>query len=446
MGNLALVAKESGYRVTGHDKAIYPPMSRMLADAGIEVLTATDPQQLVALNPDEIIIGNALSRGHPFVEHLLDIGLPLCSGPEWLYKNILAKRKVIAVAGTHGKTTLTAMLAWILSELGEVPGYLIGGVPHNFKQSASLGKGSIFVLEADEYDTAFFDKRAKFLHYHPQVLIINNLEYDHADIYPNLAAIQTQFHHLLKTIAASGHVIYPSHNQAISDLLAKGCWSQEHTFSHTFNHPFNHPFNIKGYSYKLLQADASAFLLFKDGQSIDNIRWSMLGEHNIHNLLAGLTALDCLGIDTKKACQTLTGFQGVKRRLEHIYYDPTHEIRLYNDFAHHPSAILATLQALRNKIGRQKLIAIIVPASNTMRLGQHKNKLQQAIEPADFCLWLQDKPINWTPIADTRSDYCTNLSDLAARLQPHLTKGTHLVLMTNGESETKLEALRACLR
>src|SRR5690606_21464815 len=347
---------------------------------GIELMQGYLPEHLEPA-PDLVVIGNALSRGNPAVEYVLNKGLSYTSGPQWLADHVLQGRWVMAVAGTHGKTTTTSMLAWILEHAGMAPGFLIGGVPQNFAVSARLGGTPFFVVEADEYDSAFFDKRSKFVHYRPRTAILNNLEYDHADIFPDLAAIQKQFHHFVRTIPASGRIIYPAEETALSDVLAMGCWSERATIG------------LQGdvdWRAELIAADGSQFDVFlrnKEGKSEKQGRvvWSATGRHNVYNALSAIAAAQHVGVRPADAIAACADFVGVKRRMELIA--DVHNIRVYDDFAHHPTAIATTLEGLRAKVGGAKIIAVIEPRSNTMRLGTHRQKLAPSTAAADRVIW-----------------------------------------------------------
>jgi UDP-N-acetylmuramate: L-alanyl-gamma-D-glutamyl-meso-diaminopimelate ligase len=338
MGSLAVLAKQLGYRVTGADQQVYPPMSTQLAAAGIELIEGYDPAQL-DLNPDLIVVGNVISRGNPVMEAVLNRLIPYTSGPAWLAEHVLKNRWVLAVAGTHGKTTTASLLTWILDYSHYAPGYLIGGVPNNFPASASLGASSFFVIEADEYDCAFFDKRSKFLHYHPRTVILNNLEYDHADIFPDLAAIQKQFHHLVRIVPEEGLIIYPAKDQNLRQVLAQGVWTPEQTLGADGD-----------WQVRLLAPDGSHFSVWLQGEWVGEVQWTLLGAHNVHNALAALAAARHVGVEPHNACAALKEFSGVKRRMELI--GEVKGRKIYDDFAHHPTAIATTLEGLRARVGQ----------------------------------------------------------------------------------------------
>lgn len=423
MGSLACLAKELGHKVTGSDQNVYPPMSTQLEQLGIELISGYDPAQLDPA-PDLVIIGNALSRGNPAVEAVLERGLAYTSGPEWLRQHVLPGKWVLAVSGTHGKTTTASMLAWILEYAGMAPGFLIGGVTQNFPVSARLGDTPFFVIEADEYDSAFFDKRSKFVHYRPRTLIINNMEFDHADIFDSLADIQRQFHHLIRTVPGSGRIIYPAGVDAIDATIAKGCWSETETTGE------------KGqWHCRNLRADGSQFAVQHQGQTLAEITWDLSGQHNVSNALAAILAARHVGVTPDVAAAALAGFKGVKRRMECIA--DTHTIKVYDDFAHHPTAIRTTLAGLRARVGDEKIIAIIEPRSNTMRMGVHKNQLAAACAHADDVLWYQPPDADWdlaelvnhSPVPAKLYRGLDNLiHDALALAEAHC----HIVIMSNG--------------
>ncbi|AIL32296.1 UDP-N-acetylmuramate:L-alanyl-gamma-D-glutamyl-meso-diaminopimelate ligase [Basilea psittacipulmonis] len=374
MGGLALIARAAGHKVTGCDLNVYPPMSTQLEEQGIQLIQGYGIEQL-SLNPDLYIIGNAVTRGNPLMEEILDRQLPYTSGPQWLGEHILSHRHVLTVAGTHGKTTTSSLLAWILEYAGRSPSFLIGGVPENFKISARLSTDSLyFVIEADEYDTAFFDKRSKFIHYHGRTVILNNLEYDHADIFPNLEAIETQFHHMVRTIAREGYIIYPSQSASLHRVIERGCYSDKTTFGESGD------WQIRDSS-----PDGSEFNIYHHDKKLGRVSWSLQGQHNQHNALAALIAAHRIGIDIAQAIEALSTFQGIKRRME--LKGSIRHIDIYDDFAHHPTAIETTLNGLRAKFPERRIIAVVDPHSNTMKLGAMAEKLPSSLEAADmvFC-------------------------------------------------------------
>jgi UDP-N-acetylmuramate: L-alanyl-gamma-D-glutamyl-meso-diaminopimelate ligase len=426
MGGIALLARELGHTVSGSDANVYPPMSTLLEQNGISLCSGYDPAHLQP-HPDVVIIGNVLSRGNPAIEYVLNHHLPYTSGPQWLSDHLLQDRHVLAVAGTHGKTTTTSMLAWILESAGLQPGFLIGGVAENFGTSAHLGHEPFFVVEADEYDTAFFDKRSKFVHYRPRTAILNNLEYDHADIFPNLAAIQTQFHHLVRTIPGEGLIVTPDDDAALEAVLKRGRWTRREQFGDSEAAPWRlHP----------VVADYSEFTVIHEGKNIGHVRWSLLGEHNARNALAAIAAAHHVHVAPALAMEALGKFKSVKRRLEKIA--EIGGISIYDDFAHHPTAIKATLAALRSRVGRARILAVLEPRSNTMKLGVHRDDLAPALAAADEVIILQPADLGWnlrtaTAALDGRCRVYNNVeqivSDLAGRARP----GDHVLIMSNGD-------------
>jgi UDP-N-acetylmuramate: L-alanyl-gamma-D-glutamyl-meso-diaminopimelate ligase len=426
MGSLAQLAKAAGHRVSGCDANVYPPMSSQLEAAGIELVEGFDPAQLDPA-PDMVVVGNAMSRGNPCVEYMLNQGLPYTSGPQWLGDYFLRDKWVLAVAGTHGKTTTATMLAWILDVAGMAPGYLIGGVPGNFPTSARLGETPFFVVEADEYDTAFFDKRSKFLHYHPRTAILNNLEFDHADIFADLAAIQTQFHHLVRTIPAEGKIIYPASDANLQAVIDKGCWTPTEVIG------------AQGWRAELNADDGSSFQVFLANQACGQVNWPLTGKHNVNNALAAIAAARHVGVKPALACEALSQFAGVKRRMELI--GTVGSIRVYDDFAHHPTAIATTLDGLRKKVGSGKIIAVLEPRSNTMKLGVHRHELAQATAAADQVLWFQPDTIGWS-LADVVAEsgkpaqVIADLGELVAKTTAAATacagEEVHILVMSNG--------------
>ena len=381
MGSLAILAKEAGYAVSGSDNALYPPMSDLLADANITVFEGFDPAQLDPA-PDLVILGNAgLPRGHPGVEYVLEQGLPFSSGAEWLGREILVNRWVIAASGTHGKTTTASMLAWILEYAGMSPGFLIGGAPNNFDVSARLGESPFFVVEADEYDTSYFDRRSKFVHYHPRTLIINNLEYDHADIFENLGAIQAQFHLLMRTIPGNGLVIAPELDDNVNAVLKQGCWTPVSRINPSLREVTQRK-RIEaetGESWHAANAagDGSQFDVCLNNDNYGTVSWSALGTHNVSNALAAVAAARHTGVPPKVAVDALCEFRGVKRRMELIA--TVGDTRVYDDFAHHPTAIRTTLQGLRNAVGGEEIVAVIEPRTHTMSLGALQDELENLL-------------------------------------------------------------------
>lgn len=423
MGSLAVLAKEAGHRVTGSDANVYPPMSTQLEAQGIELTQGYDPAQLDPA-PDLVVIGNALSRGNPAVEFVLDKGLPYVSGPQWLAEHVLQGRWVLAVAGTHGKTTTTSMLAWVLEHAGMSPGFLIGGVPQNFGISARLGGTPFFVVEADEYDSAFFDKRSKFVHYRPRTTILNNLEYDHADIFPDLAAIERQFHHLVRTIPSSGLIIHPTAETALVRVLQMGCWTPVQTTGAGGQ-----------WQARLLAEDGSRFEVLFDGEVQGTVNWELTGQHNVANALATLAAARHVGVVPSIGVAALSEFRSVKRRMEKVA--EVRDVTVYDDFAHHPTAIATTLQGLRARVGSERIIAIIEPRSNSMKLGAHRDGLPDSVTGADSVVWYAPPNLGWD-LAGTAAAcqvpavVCDSLEAIIARVQAELDGPTHVVIMSNG--------------
>jgi UDP-N-acetylmuramate: L-alanyl-gamma-D-glutamyl-meso-diaminopimelate ligase len=423
MGSIARLATQCGFTVTGSDAHIYPPMSDQIKTLGIPLHEGYDAQTIKQHSPDCIIVGNALSRGNPAIEYILNHRVPYTSGPQWLSQHLLGQRHVIAVAGTHGKTTTTSMLTWILTHAGKKPGYLIGGVPIDLPYSADLGEAPYFVIEADEYDTAFFDKRSKFIHYQARTLVLNNLEYDHADIFDDLAAIQRQFHHVVRTIPSEGLII-SGQDKALTEVLQKGCWTPVQTFG----------FRDGNWQCLDMQADASEFSIALHDQRIGRLRWQHCGQHNALNALAAIAAAKHVGIAVEQSIAALETFSGVRRRLELRGY--VRGISVYDDFAHHPTAIHTTLQGLRAKVGQQRLLVALDFASNSMNQGIHLDKLAKALEPADY-VWLMESAktqCSLSTLAESlkvpavvSNNVDTIVKDLLAQAKPN----DHIVLMSN---------------
>ena len=424
MGSLALLAKEAGHRVTGSDQNVYPPMSTQLEEQGIVLHVGYDPEQLDPA-PDMIVVGNAMTRGNPAVEYMLDKGLPYTSGPQFLADHILPGRWVLAAAGTHGKTTTSTMLAWILEYAGMAPGFLIGGVPGNFGLSARLGDTPFFVIEADEYDTAFFDKRSKFVHYHPRTAILNNLEFDHADIFGSLADIQRQFHHLVRIVPRSGQVIAPSSDKNLDEVLDMGCWSDQCRFGEG-----------SGFYAEAIKPDCSEFKVFIEGKEAGIVNWNQTGEHNRNNALAAILAARHVGVKPEVACDALGEFKGVKRRMELLAEKAG--VKVYDDFAHHPTAIATTLEGLRASVGEKGIIrAVIEPRSNTMKMGIHKGQLAAATAAASDVVWFEPEGLGWSlsdeiAASPVPASSESNIDNLVNHLVKTRQPGEHLVVMSNG--------------
>ncbi len=426
MGGIAAIAKEAGHDVSGADQNVYPPMSTQLKSLGVARVEGYEAP--LAADVESVVVGNALSRGKPVVEELLDSGRAYASGPQWLAEHVLRDRWVLAVSGTHGKTTTTSMLAWILEYAGLNPGFLVGGVPSNFGISARLGGSQFFVVEADEYDTAFFDKRAKFVHYRPRTLIVNNIEFDHADIYSDIDAIIWQFHQLLRTVPGNGLIVANGQDSNIERLLARGVWTPVVTFSAA-----NGAARWFG-SYDSVGAE-SHFSVVEQGAARGTGTWSLLGQHNLENALAAIAAAGHVGVSAETALQALAKFKGVKRRLE--LRGTFGGISLYEDFAHHPTAIATTLAGLKARAPGQRVIAVMEPRSNTMRMGVHRDTLHGSFADADRVFVLGAADLGWDPAAalaplGQRLAFETDVQALQQRLLAELTSGDLVVLMSNG--------------
>jgi UDP-N-acetylmuramate: L-alanyl-gamma-D-glutamyl-meso-diaminopimelate ligase len=427
MGGIAAIAKAAGHEVSGSDQNVYPPMSTQLEQLGIALEQGYDRRHLDS-NLDCVVVGNALSRGVPAVEALLDSSLSYYSGPQWLADNVLRDKWVLAVSGTHGKTTTTSMLAWILEYAGLEPGFLIGGVPSNFGVSARLGASKYFVVEADEYDTAFFDKRAKFVHYRPRTLVINNIEFDHADIYADVAAIIWQFHQLVRTVPGNGLIIANGRDANIDTLRARGVWTPVETFS-------AHETNVDWSAAYDSIAETSRFTVRRRGASLGTVLWSLLGLHNLENALAATAAAVHVGVPVDVALAALAEFKGVKRRLEKrgVFAG----ISLFEDFAHHPTAIATTLAGLRSQHSATRIVAVMEPRSNTMRMGVHRDTLAPAFTGADRLFVLGGKDLGWDAAAalaplGRKASVSASVDDLLRDLLAELRAGDHVVLMSNG--------------
>ncbi len=427
MGGVALLAREHGVQVSGSDANVYPPMSTQLSEQGIVLNEGYEAAHLDPA-PDCVVIGNAMSRGNAAVEYTLNEGLAYTSGPQWLSEQVLHDRWVLAVAGTHGKTSTASILAWILEYAGLSPGFLIGGVPGNFGISARLGSGPFFVVEADEYDTAFFDKRSKFVHYHPRTLILNNLEFDHADIFPDLAAIQTQFHHLVRTVPGNGLIISNAADANLDSVLARGCWTPLERVSLQAG-------TAAQWQVQKQSADGRCFDVLLDGQHAGTVNWNQLGDHSVHNALAAVAAARHAGVPLAQSIAALGEFRGVKRRME--VRGEVNGITVYDDFAHHPTAIATTLQGLRQRVGDARILLLLEPRSNTMRMGVHRDSLAASMQGAD-CIWLhQPDDIEWSmsdemhacemPVVIMES-IAAITADVVSKAQP----GDHILVMSNG--------------
>ncbi|MBT1451713.1 UDP-N-acetylmuramate:L-alanyl-gamma-D-glutamyl-meso-diaminopimelate ligase [Glaciecola sp. XM2] len=425
MGGIAAIAKSLGHTVTGSDRNVYPPMSTQLEQLGITLYEGYSAEQFTP-TPDIVIIGNAMARGNPAVEYVLDRNLPYTSGPQWLLDHLLKDRWVLAVAGTHGKTTTSSMLTWILEDCGLAPGFLIGGVPENFGISARIGESPFFVIEADEYDSAFFDKRSKFVHYRPRTLILNNLEFDHADIFENLDAIKRQFHHLIRTVPSNGMILSRAAEANMEAVLEMGCWSEQE---------FIGPANKSTWQAQALKSDCSQFNVIHKKQPVGTVNWSLIGEHNMENALMAIGAAHHAGVPLKDAIDALARFKNVKRRME--IKGLVNGITLYDDFAHHPTAIKTTIDGLRQKVGNQRIIAVLEPRSNTMRMGVHKNQLAQSWQVADEVHLLEPSNLGWS-LQETVNNskvpvkVYQQTDDIVTSLAGSLQSGDHVLIMSNG--------------
>jgi len=433
MGGIAVLAKQAGHEVSGCDANVYPPMSAQLEEQGIrlcEGFYAAD----IPDDVDEVVIGNAMSRGNEAVEYVLNKNIAYSSGPEWLSKHVLNKRWVLAVAGTHGKTTTSSMLAWMLQYAGLNPGFLIGGIPANFGLSARIGDDPFFVVEADEYDTAFFDKRSKFVHYHPRTAVLNNLEFDHADIFENLDAIKKQFHHFVRTIPGDGLIVKNGEDKNIGDVLEMGCWSQIAAIHKT--HDINH--SDDDWSIGQTSSDGKYFEVLLDGKMVASVNWDLHGSHNRMNALAAIAAAQHAGVPVELSCEALKEFKGIKRRLE--VRGVVNEITVYDDFAHHPTAIEETLTAMKEVQGKGKVFAVLEPRSNTMRMGVHKDSLSNSWQQADEVCLYQPQGLDWN-LADVvaQSKTPANIFDSTDKIIKHLLDaagaGDHILIMSNGGFE-----------
>lgn len=423
MGGAAILARQLGHKVTGCDANVYPPMSTLLESQGIEIIQGYDPSQLNPA-PDLVVVGNAMSRGNPCVEYVLNNNLRYTSGPQWLQEFLLQDRWVMAVAGTHGKTTTASMLAWILEDCGYQPGFLVGGVLGNFGVSARLGESMFFVVEADEYDSAFFDKRSKFVHYRPRTLVMNNLEFDHADIFDDLTAIQRQFHHLVRTVPGNGRILAPKGVTAIDQTLEMGCWSELEYIGDDGH-----------WRAEKLDEAGSRFTVFLDGKVVGTVDWALIGDHNVNNALMAIAAARHVGVTPDLACEALAGFINTKRRLE--LKGEQHGVRVFDDFAHHPTAVELTLGGLRAKVGEARILAVLEPRSNTMKLGVHKADLAPALAAADEVFIYQPDNIPWS--VDEIAQQChqpattdADLDALVAKICDAATPGDNILVMSNG--------------
>jgi UDP-N-acetylmuramate: L-alanyl-gamma-D-glutamyl-meso-diaminopimelate ligase len=423
MGGIAAIAREAGHRVTGCDANVYPPMSDQLRALGIDLIEGFGADQM-ALAPDVFVIGNVVTRGNPLMEAVLEAGARYTSGPQWLAEQVLAGRHVLAVAGTHGKTTTTSMLAWMLEQAGLEPGFLVGGVPLNFGVSARLGRGRCFVIEADEYDTALFDKRSKFVHYRPRTAVLNNLEYDHADIFPDLAAIETQFHHLVRTVPASGRLVVNARDETLQRVLQRGCWSGVQRFGTRREEPGG----------LCARGEPHAFDVLRGSLKLGRVEWPLLGEHNQMNALAAIGAAEHVGVAPEAAAAALAGFINVRRRLE--LRGQAGGVKVYDDFAHHPTAMRTTVNGLRRRVGLERILAVFEPRSNTMKTGTMKAQLPWALEEADLSFCLQGA-YGWSarealaPMGP-QAVVVDTVDALVAQVLRAARPGDHVLCMSNG--------------
>jgi UDP-N-acetylmuramate: L-alanyl-gamma-D-glutamyl-meso-diaminopimelate ligase len=423
MGGIAAIAREAGHKVTGCDANVYPPMSDQLRALGIELIEGFAPDQM-SLAPDLYVIGNVVTRGNPLMEAILDAGAPYTSGPQWLAENVLRGRHVLAVAGTHGKTTTTSMLAWMLEQAGLQPGFLVGGVPLNFGISARLGAGNCFVIEADEYDTAFFDKRSKFVHYRPRTAILNNLEYDHADIFADLAAIETQFHHLVRTVPRSGRLVVNAREESLARVLTRGCWSELQRFGARKEEP----------GALRARGEPHAFDVLRGSLKIARVDWSQLGEHNQLNALAAIGAAEHVGVMPELAAAALASFENVRRRLE--LRGEAGGVKVFDDFAHHPTAMRTTINGLRRKAGMARILAVFEPRTNTMKQGAMKAQLPWALEEADLAFCLQGN-YGWSATEalapmGKQAVVADNVDALVTAITHAARPGDQILVMSNG--------------
>lgn len=424
MGGVAMIAKQLGYHVTGSDTNVYPPMSTFLENSGIKIIPNFDVEQLQPA-PDMVIVGNAMKRGNPCVEYVLENNLPYTSGPQWLHDNLLRHRWVLAVSGTHGKTTTTGMLTWILEQNGLEPGFLIGGISGNFGISSRLGNSQYFVIEADEYDTAFFDKRSKFVHYNPKTLIINNIGFDHADIFDDIRAIQRQFHHMIRTMPKSGLILSADSETTAKETLDMGCWSETQFLGQD-----------KEWFAERITNDCSQFAVYHHGEKVAEVHWNIVGQHNMHNALMAIAAAHHIGISVENAANALSTFINAKRRLE--VKGEVNDITVYDDFAHHPAEIQATLTALRDKVGGGvRILAVLEPRSNTMKMGHHKGEIAPALVRSDHVFLLQPDNIPWE-VAEIAANcvqptsWSADINKLVDMIVKEAEPKDHILVMSNG--------------
>lgn len=438
MATIALLARELGHEVSGQDKDAFPPMTTMLEEQKVKIINNYEPESLAAAKPDLVIVGNVASRGWPIVEYILDNKIPYISPAKWMHDFILKDRHVFAISGTHGKTTTTSMVAWILTKAGKNPGYMVGGVPLNLPASGALGK-DYFVIEADEYDTAFFDKRSKYFHYNPTTLVINNIEFDHGDIFRDLEAIQLNFHYLVRLVSSQGRIVVPAGDASVETTLAKGCWT-----------PVVKVGEGGAFTAELINNSHSHFKVLKQGKVVGEVNWQMVGAYNVHNALAAIAAVEHIGVDAATACGALNEFLGVRGRME--VRGTVNGITVYDDYAHHPTAITATLDGLRRKVGDARIIAVQEPRSNTMKLGTLRQQLAQAFGPADEVCLYAAPTLTWDLDADVtrkignKAQTFTDIDALAAHLAGCAKSGDHIVVMTNGSFGGLIDKLLAALK
>ncbi len=428
MGGVAVLARQAGHTVSGSDQNVYPPMSTQLEMQGIELCEGYNPEDITD-DVDQVVIGNAMSRGNPIVEHVLNNNLPYTSGPQWLSENVLSNRWVLAVAGTHGKTTTASMLAWILEFAGLDPGFLVGGVPGNFGLSARYGDYPFFIVEADEYDTAFFDKRSKFVHYQPRTCVLNNLEFDHADIFDDIDAIKKQFHHLVRTVPGDGKLIVNGADPNLDDVIEMGCWTPVEKFSAAG----------ELWSIGACAEDGTSFEVCVDNKVAATVNWDMHGAHNRLNALAAVAAARHAGVPVEQACEALGQFKGIKRRMEVL--GEVGGITVYDDFAHHPTAIIETLSAVKEVSGDGRILAVLEPRSNTMRMGVHKKELLDSLQQADEVYLYQPGNIDWSLDDMARHSSATanvydDVSSIIEDVIQHAQTADHIIIMSNGGFES----------
>ncbi len=429
MGGVAVLARQAGHKVTGSDANVYPPMSTQLETQGINLMQGYKAEDLK--EQDQVVVGNVMSRGNDAIEYVLNKNISYTSGPQWLAENVLKDKWVLAVAGTHGKTTTSSMLAWILEYAGLQPGFLIGGVPANFGISARLGEGAFFVVEADEYDTAFFDKRSKFVHYHPRTVVLNNLEFDHADIFEDLNAIKKQFHHLVRTVPGEGLIVHNSDEENVQDVLHKGCWSQQAGFSS--GNESNKKKNL--WNIDNVSAGGRCFDILYQDEKVGSVESHLLGPHNRMNALAAIIAAQHVGVPVKQSIAALKEFKGIKRRMEIV--GEVDNKTIYDDFAHHPTAIMETLQGLRDAVGKAKIWAVLEPRSNTMRLGVFKQQLAASLALADEVILFQPADVEWDMqlVVDNVSGSAKllrSIDGIVDLLAEQSRSGDHILVMSNG--------------